>query len=105
MSETASSARVTASPRAPLISIIAVFVLFALFLAVVYYVYVPRHTGAFPDDGIHTADQRKTTLKELRAKQDQQAKTYGWVDQKAGVVQLPLDRAMELTIQRYATKK
>lgn len=93
------------SPRAPLISIFAVFVLFALFLLVVYYVYVPRQTGAFPDDGIHTMEQRKKTLLELRAKQEQQAKAYAWVDQKTGVVQLPLDRAMELTLQQYAAKK
>ena len=105
MTESVTSAKAPVSPRAPLISIIAVFVLFALFLAVVYYVYVPRQTGAFADDGIHTADQRKKTLADMRAKQEQQAKSYAWVDQKAGVVQLPLDRAVELTVQRYATKK
>jgi hypothetical protein len=94
----------TNSNRASLVSIIAIFVLFGLFLAVVYYVYIPRQTGAFVDDGIHTAEQRQKTLAELRAKEATQAKSYGWVDQKAGVVHLPLDRAMELTLQKYTAK-
>jgi hypothetical protein len=93
------------SRRAPLISVLAIFALFALFVVVVYFVYVPRSSGAFAGDGIRTADQRINNLKELRTKQASQASSYGWVDQKAGVVQLPLDRAMELTVQRYAAKK
>ena len=57
-------------------------------------------TGAFNDDGIHTAAQREKNLAELRKKQAEQATTYGWVDQKAGVVRLPIDRAIELTAQQ-----
>jgi hypothetical protein len=94
----------TPSHRASLVSIVAIFVLFGLFLAVVYYVYVPRKTGAFDGDGIHTVEQRKKNLEELHKKENAQAKAYGWVDQKAGVVQLPLDRAMELTVQKYSAK-
>ena len=41
----------------------------------------------------------------LRNQQAQQATSYGWVDQKAGVVRLPVQRAMELTAERYSTKK
>lgn len=34
-------------------------------------------------------------------KQQQQAlDTYGWVDQKAGVVRIPIDRAMDLLLQK-----
>ena len=94
----------TTSNRAPLISIAAIFALFALFLGLVYYLYLPRHTGAFTDDGSHTAEQRLKNLADLRAKQAKQAASYAWVDQKAGVVQLPLDRAMELTVQHYAKR-
>jgi hypothetical protein len=95
----------TSSRRAPLISVLAIFALFALFLVVVYFVYIPRGTGPFEGDGVRTAAQRKANLAELRAKQAAQAQSYGWVDQKAGVVQLPIDRAMELTVQHYAAKK
>ena len=94
----------TNSHRASLVSIIAIFVLFGLFLAVMRYMYVPRQTGAFAGDGIHTVEQRQKTLAELHAKEAAQAKSYGWVDQKAGVVHLPLERAMELTLQKYAAK-
>lgn len=93
------------SRSAPLVTILTVMAGFALFLAVVYYVYLPRQTGPFTGDGIRTAEQRKETLAKLREKQGKQAATYAWVDQKAGIVQLPLDRAMELTVQKYAAPK
>jgi len=32
--------------------------------------------------------------------QQQQVNTYGWVDQQAGVVRLPVDRAMDLILER-----
>jgi hypothetical protein len=99
------SAKPVSAPRAPLVTILAVFFLFALFVFAVWWIYVPRHTGAFADDGIHTAAQRKKNLAELRAKHAAQITSYAWVDQKAGVVQLPLARAEELTIQKYAKKQ
>lgn len=92
------------SHRAPLISILGIFVLFGLFFGLVYYLYLPRHTGEFSGDGIRTPEQRKKNLAELRAKESHQLTSYGWVDQKAGVVQLPIDRAMELTLQHYAKR-
>jgi hypothetical protein len=93
------------SRRAPLISVLAIFVLFALFLGVAYYLYVPSKSGAFTGNGIINDEQRLKNLAELRAKEAQTASSYGWVDQQAGVVQLPLERARELTLQQYAKKK
>ena len=93
------------SKSAPLVTILTVMAGFALFVGVVYYFYIPRQTGPFTGDGIHTTDQRKENLAKLREKQAKQATSYGWVDQKAGIVQLPLDHAMELTVQKYASKK
>ena len=93
------------SRSAPLVTILTVLAGFALFAAVVYYIYLPHQTGPFTGDGIRTAEQRKKNLADLQAKQSKQAASYGWVDQKAGVVQLPLDVAMELTVQKYAAKK
>jgi hypothetical protein len=87
------------------VTILTVLAGFALFAAVVYYAYLPSQTGAFTGDGIHTAEVRQKNLAELRAKQAKQAANYAWVDQKHGVVQLPLDVAMELTVQKYAAKK
>jgi hypothetical protein len=52
-----------------------------------------------------TPASRKESLLALREKQAKQAASYAWVDQKAGVVQLPIDRAMELIAAHYGSKK
>ena len=93
------------SRSTPLVTIFILMVGFALFIGVIYYLYLPRHTGAYVDDGIHTSLVRRENLAKLREKEAKQAASYAWVDQKTGVVQLPLDRAMELTVEKYAQKK
>ncbi len=93
------------SQSAPFPLVLTVLVGFALFLLVVAFVYVPRQTGTFVGDGIRTAEQRQANLAALRAKELKQATTYGWADQKAGIVRLPLDRAMELTVRDFAAKR
>lgn len=47
---------------------------------------------------------RAKRLADLRAHEQAEATTYGWIDQKAGLVRLPIDRAIELTIQDNAKK-
>ena len=43
---------------------------------------------------------------QLQAKEDQVRSTYGWTDKKAGVVRIPIDRAMELQLMRgFPTRK
>lgn len=37
---------------------------------------------------------------ELHAREMEQLKSYGWVNQPAGVVHIPIDRAIELLVQR-----
>ena len=39
-------------------------------------------------------------LRELRAVEDEILTTYGWVDKNAGVVRIPIDAAMKLTLER-----
>ncbi|MBI5030846.1 MAG: hypothetical protein HZB51_09990 [Chloroflexi bacterium] len=39
-------------------------------------------------------------LQELRAIENKRLNTYGWIDQKAGIVHIPIERAMDLLIQR-----
>lgn len=95
----------TSSRSAPLVTILTVLAGCALFAAVVWYVYLPKQTGVYTADGIRTAETRYRNLAELRAKQAKQAASYAWVDQQKGVVQLPLDVAMELTVQKYAARK
>ncbi len=39
-------------------------------------------------------------LRQLRATEDATLTTYGWVDRQNGIVHIPIDRAMELLLQR-----
>jgi hypothetical protein len=39
-------------------------------------------------------------LKALRDQEQQTLSSYGWVDKNAGVVRIPIDEAMKLTLQR-----
>ena len=39
-------------------------------------------------------------LRELRAKEDELLGSYGWVDKNAGVVRIPIEDAMKLTVER-----
>ena len=97
-----------------LITTLFILALFAGFYFVVRHYYVatetPPQNGA-PDnlgkdfEWRATSESRRTALKELREKEAGQATSYGWADQKAGVVKLPIERAMELTAEKYGPKK
>ena len=39
-------------------------------------------------------------LADLREKEDETLNSYGWVDRNAGVVRIPIDEAIKLTLQR-----
>ena len=85
---------------ATLIAAIGGFAIFGLILAVAYLPNKAAPTG----DGVKTPEQRKAALAEMRGKEQTAATTYGWVDKDKGVVRLPLDRAIELTIQEHTKK-
>jgi hypothetical protein len=42
----------------------------------------------------------RTQLDQIRLKEEQTLATYGWVDQNAGTVRIPIERAMDLIAQR-----
>ena len=45
-------------------------------------------------------------IQQLHAQEDGVLSTYGWTDKKAGVVRIPIDRAMELQLERgFPTRK
>jgi hypothetical protein len=43
-------------------------------------------------------------LASLHTHEDAVLHSYGWVDQKAGVVRIPIERAMELVVKEYQSK-
>lgn len=60
----------------------------------------PAAVGAAPEDAWKfSSEGRAARLNELRAKESAASTSYGWVDQAAGVVRLPIDRAVELTLR------
>lgn len=103
------------SPRpVSLIVKLLVLALSAVFLVVVWRFYrpvtvLPQNAAAenLPKEleWKATPASRKLALETLREKQAKQAASYAWIDEKAGVVQLPLDRAMELVVRQYGSKK
>ena len=97
-----------------LFTIVFLFAVFAAFLLVIRYFYHPATTSAFnaaPDniskdlEWRANSTNRRHTLKELRETEARQRSGYGWIDQKAGVVRLPIERAMELTAKDLAAKQ
>ncbi len=51
------------------------------------------------------ASKPSEDLAALRAREEMQLKTYGYIDKSKGVVQIPLDRAMELVAKEAAEGK
>jgi hypothetical protein len=98
-----------------LLAIVAIFVLLSVFGVMAERVYLPDRAAAPQNDVPEhlskdlawkaTPASRKQFLIDMRKKQADQATSYGWVDQKAGVVQLPIDRAMELVVQEHGGGK
>ena len=43
-------------------------------------------------------------MEEYRAREDASLKSYGWVDRKAGIAQIPIDEAMKLLADKGLPK-
>jgi len=53
---------------------------------------------AFPDPRLEVDERGQ--LKDIRLNEERTLASYGWIDEKAGVVRIPIDRAMGLIAQR-----
>lgn len=58
----------------------------------------PGRVAQFPQPRLETNETME--INAFRLKEVQTLNSYGWVDQQAGVVRIPIDRAMELLAQR-----
>jgi hypothetical protein len=76
---------------------------FAIFVLIVIVAYLPQKPAPLPE-GTRSPAERAVLLQELRAKELASTTTYGWVDQANGVVRLPIERAVELTITEINAK-
>jgi hypothetical protein len=77
---------------------------FAIFLIILFIAYLPQKAGPIAE-GTLSPEERAARLADLRAKEKAALTTYAWIDQQGGVVRLPIDRAIELTIQELNAKK
>ncbi|HEY5078319.1 MAG TPA: hypothetical protein VII43_00675 [Opitutaceae bacterium] len=97
------------------VAVAGIFILLSAFGLITMRVYLPGRPPApqnqIPDNLSKelawraTPATRRDYLAELRKKQAEQASTYAWVDKKAGVVQLPIARAVELIVSEHAAKQ
>jgi hypothetical protein len=111
--------RPTSGPKTParpvsLFTVVFLFVVFGAFAFLVHRFYTP--SVAVPQiqapENLSkdlawkaTRDSRRATLAEVHEQQTKDLATYGWLDQKTGAVRLPIERAMELTAEKYGKKQ
>ena len=98
----AESLRQAVQSRAPLSTWLGVVLLFALFGVIVLAVVGPAPRGA--DYEHKRGNAREEKLKTLRQAEAKELTTYGWIDKNKGVVRLPIERAMELTVAELSSK-
>lgn len=89
---------VPSNRRGDLLPAIAIVAGFLLLGVVVYFVYSKNRADAVAWGGNDPA-QRAELLREMRERESEQLGSYGWVDEDAGIVRLPIERAMELTVE------
>jgi hypothetical protein len=96
MSDASSAPSSKGSFAATFLAAIGAFGIFGLILIVAY---LPNKVDLPEGDGVRSPAERKALLAEHQGREQTKAATYGWVDREAGVVRLPIDRAVELVIQ------
>jgi hypothetical protein len=58
----------------------------------------PDEANKFPQPRLERNERLE--INDFRLKEEQTLNSYGWVDEKAGVVHIPIERAMHLVAQR-----
>jgi hypothetical protein len=58
----------------------------------------PDEIKKFPQPRLERNE--RVEIRDFRLKEEQTLNSYGWVDEKAGVVHIPIERAMQLQAQR-----
>lgn len=104
-----------ASTRAVVTFAVGLFVLIAAAMVLVWvtFTYFVRHQGLgppaspfentrkLPPPGVPALEAApRQDYRDYRERQKEMLENYRWVDRKAGVVRLPVDRAMDLLVQR-----
>ncbi|MDX2111251.1 MAG: hypothetical protein SFY80_13535 [Verrucomicrobiota bacterium] len=97
MSNSHSTSAEEPSDSRTLFSAIAWVGVILIFVFIVWVAYLPNRPGPIDQAVI---DRRIAIRKKVAAEQHTAISTYGWVDQGKGIVRLPIEEAMSITIQR-----
>ena len=97
------SIREIAHSRAPLSTWLGIVLLFALFGMIVLAIIGPMPRGSDYEET--RAKKRLEQLKTVREDAEKALNTYAWINKNKGVVQIPISRAMELTVADLAKQK
>jgi hypothetical protein len=92
----------------PVVAALGVFAVFLVLLQIARSPATPVANAAnVPAEDLwkFSAEGRKARLTEIRTAAQATATGYAWIDKDAGVVLLPVDRAMQLTIDELNAKK
>jgi hypothetical protein len=90
------------------VAIIGVFAIFILILQVVRNPVTPLNQAEnVPEEEQWklTPEGRKARLAEVRGREQSATSTYSWLNQEQGVVLLPIEQAMKLTIEEINARK
>jgi hypothetical protein len=90
--------------RTPVFTAVIVVACFASFVWLARKFYTSQAAPIQQVEGVRSPDERKKLLAERRAKEQADATSYAWIDQKSGVVRVPIERAIELTVRDHAKK-
>jgi len=58
----------------------------------------PGDITKFPEPRLESSERQE--INDFRTQEEKTLNSYGWVDQSAGVIHIPIDRAMQLLAQR-----
>ena len=78
---------------------------FALLLIFVIAVRLLIGVAPAPDEAAARAAERSKAYQELEAEDTRKLQEYAWVDKAKSTVQIPIERAIELTIAELNSKK
>lgn len=90
-------------PNAAMILVVGL-VGFILVFAIVVGLQAVYYQAEDDQNATKVISQAPEELSRLRSQQQEQLNTYRWIDQKTGVVGIPIDRAMEIIVRESKVK-
>jgi hypothetical protein len=82
------------------LTVLTILVMLLVFVGLVWIVFLQKQ--AIPTSTAQTREERMKNLAQLNADNQKTLTTYHWVDKSKGIVGIPINRAMELTLKDLA---